>query len=61
VLANPVWHSYFEFREYEEGDKLYLKLYDKDLTNDEFIGSIYIEIEELEYSPKVCSIFHPLL
>lgn len=49
---NPVWHSFLDFHEYEEGDKLYLKLYDKDVTNDEFIASIYIEISELDYSPK---------
>lgn len=51
-----MWHSFLDFHEYEEGDKLYLKLYDKDVTNDEFIASIYIEISELDYSPKVRSI-----
>lgn len=37
-------------------DRLYIKLYDDDVTTREFIASITLEIDQLDYSPKVC--FH---
>jgi hypothetical protein len=54
---NPTWHTYLDFQEFEKGDKLYIKLYDADLTSDEFISSLYIDIDDLEYSPKVVPLF----
>ncbi|XP_073692519.1 multiple C2 and transmembrane domain-containing protein 2 isoform X2 [Garra rufa] len=45
---NPVWNETFSFPIRNLDQKLFIKVYDRDLTTDDFMGSCGVELDKLE-------------
>uniref|UniRef100_A0A8K9UNB9 Multiple C2 domains, transmembrane 2b n=1 Tax=Oncorhynchus mykiss TaxID=8022 RepID=A0A8K9UNB9_ONCMY len=52
---NPTWNESFSFPVRDLDQRLYIKVYDRDLTMDDFMGSSYILLSDLEME-KVCEL-----
>ncbi|KAL2088372.1 hypothetical protein ACEWY4_015271 [Coilia grayii] len=50
---NPVWNESFTFPVLDLEEKLFVRVYDRDLTSDDFMGSSSVALDELELQ-KVC-------
>ncbi|XP_041836961.1 multiple C2 and transmembrane domain-containing protein 2 isoform X4 [Melanotaenia boesemani] len=56
---NPVWNESFTLPVKDLNQKLYIKVYDRDLTSDDFMGSAYVLLSDLEMD-KVNELSLPL-
>ncbi|KAK6293962.1 hypothetical protein J4Q44_G00347920 [Coregonus suidteri] len=56
---NPTWNESFSFPVRDLDQRLYIKVYDRDLTVDDFMGSSYVLLSDLELE-KVCELSVPL-
>uniref|UniRef100_A0A674CKD7 Multiple C2 and transmembrane domain-containing protein 2-like n=1 Tax=Salmo trutta TaxID=8032 RepID=A0A674CKD7_SALTR len=52
---NPTWNESFSFPVRDLDQRLYIKVYDRDLTMDDFMGSSYVLLTDLEME-KVCEL-----
>uniref|UniRef100_A0AAZ3P7H0 C2 domain-containing protein n=1 Tax=Oncorhynchus tshawytscha TaxID=74940 RepID=A0AAZ3P7H0_ONCTS len=52
---NPTWNESFSFPVRDLDQRLYIKVYDRDLTMDDFMGSSYLLLSDLEME-KVCEL-----
>ncbi|KAK5874492.1 hypothetical protein PBY51_019432 [Eleginops maclovinus] len=56
---NPTWNETFSIPVKDLNQKLYIKVYDRDLTTDDFMGSAIVTLSELEMD-KVNEMYLPL-
>ncbi|KAM4749038.1 multiple C2 and transmembrane domain-containing protein 2 [Rhinophrynus dorsalis] len=54
---NPVWDETFVLPIQSLDQKLHLKVYDRDLTTDDFMGSAYLELQDLELNKTTEKVF----
>ncbi|XP_075063809.1 multiple C2 and transmembrane domain-containing protein 2 isoform X1 [Mixophyes fleayi] len=54
---NPVWDETFVLPIQNLEQKLHLKVYDRDLTTDDFMGSAFLNLQELELNKPVEKVF----
>nr|XP_033775805.1 LOW QUALITY PROTEIN: multiple C2 and transmembrane domain-containing protein 2 [Geotrypetes seraphini] len=54
---NPVWDETFVLPIQNLDEKLHVKVYDRDLTTDDFMGSAYLELRDLELNRPTEKIF----
>uniref|UniRef100_A0A4W5KQ28 C2 domain-containing protein n=1 Tax=Hucho hucho TaxID=62062 RepID=A0A4W5KQ28_9TELE len=50
---NPTWSESFSFPVRDLDQRLYIKVYDRDLTMDDFMGSCYVLLSDLELEKSV--------
>uniref|UniRef100_A0AAY5ELR9 Multiple C2 domains, transmembrane 2b n=1 Tax=Electrophorus electricus TaxID=8005 RepID=A0AAY5ELR9_ELEEL len=50
---NPTWNESFSFPIHNLKQKLYVKVYDRDLTTDDFMGSSRVSLSELELEKTI--------
>ncbi|XP_018110786.1 multiple C2 and transmembrane domain-containing protein 2 [Xenopus laevis] len=54
---NPVWDETFVLPIQSLDQKLHIKVYDRDLTTDDFMGSAFLELQDLELNKTTEKIF----
>ncbi|KAM4675480.1 multiple C2 and transmembrane domain-containing protein 2 isoform 2-T2 [Discoglossus pictus] len=54
---NPVWNENFVLPIQSLDQKLHIKVYDRDLTKDDFMGSAYLELQNLELNKTSEKVF----
>ncbi|XP_017333913.1 multiple C2 and transmembrane domain-containing protein 2 isoform X2 [Ictalurus punctatus] len=55
---NPTWNEFFSFPIRDLQKKLHIKVYDRDLTTDDFMGSSSVLLSELELEKTVEMVLH---
>ncbi|KAE8618290.1 hypothetical protein XENTR_v10009345 [Xenopus tropicalis] len=55
---NPVWDETFVLPIQSLDQKLHIKVYDRDLTTDDFMGSAFLELQDLELNKTTEKVFH---
>ncbi|TSL68189.1 Multiple C2 and transmembrane domain-containing protein 2 [Bagarius yarrelli] len=55
---NPIWNEFFSFPIRDLQKKLHVKVYDRDLTTDDFMGSSSVLLNELELEKTVEMVLH---
>ncbi|KAG8440694.1 hypothetical protein GDO86_006441 [Hymenochirus boettgeri] len=55
---NPVWDETFVLPIKTLDDKLQIKVYDRDLTTDDFMGSAFLDLRDLEFNKTTERVLH---
>ncbi|KAI5607662.1 multiple C2 and transmembrane domain-containing protein 2 isoform X1 [Silurus asotus] len=55
---NPTWNEFFSFPIRDLQKKLHIKVYDRDLTTDDFMGSSSVLLSELEHEKTTEMVLH---
>ncbi|XP_060797029.1 multiple C2 and transmembrane domain-containing protein 2 isoform X2 [Neoarius graeffei] len=55
---NPIWNEFFSFPIRDLQKKLHIKVYDRDLTTDDFMGSTSLLLSELELEKTIEMVLH---